>query len=107
MEAINTVNLQEIIKTQSKDLQERDKRMKELDKIIATLAPIATRQNQLEEESYVIFGDLESRFRSFHETVQEMKVPKSYPCDICKRTFGNERSFHNHVRSYHQPDATT
>ena len=106
VETKKNAEMQEIIKNQSKDLQERDGKIEELEKIIATLAPIAARQTQLEEESYFRFGDLESRFRSLHDTVQELKLPKSYPCDICKRTFGNERSFQNHVRSHHQPDAT-
>ena len=71
--------------------------------ISVALEPVINNQIQSERRVNNLFSDLEAQVS---QVLNQNTTNQQFKCELCRRTFSNQRSLENHIRTNHRPNQT-
>ena len=74
--------------------------------VVAALEPVINNQNQSESRVNNQLSVLEAHVATLSQVLNQSRRNQEFKCDLCGRTFQNQRSLQNHTRTDHKPSPT-
>ena len=89
--------MSQILEPVSKSIQEN---------VVLALEPLIRNQTQSENRVNSQLSDLEAQIAGISRVFSQNRASQHFQCDLCDRTFGNQRNRQNHRRTNHLPNPT-